>query len=237
MNHEYENEDLLARENEDLKQELRILGRDPAVFDDLLPDEMNLRLKRALRFAEEEKETRLLGKEPPPHVLDPMSPHWIPDVDDMVHRTARQLLGDDFPLVPEAELSDEEVAEQLHRMIDKLADKGIMFGINETVPERIAYRYLLEELSEGMDVMPGWVIDGCDGCCEECFQLPYCDTGKRPAEKYSFDVPQPPIPPRTVDRTDRSRSAKSYERYPTSYPRALPSDSSYDAEFDDDIPF
>ena len=27
---------------------------------------MNLRLKKALRFAEEEKEARLLGKEPPP---------------------------------------------------------------------------------------------------------------------------------------------------------------------------
>ena len=44
---------------------------------DLLPDEMNLRLKKAVRFAEEEKEARLLGKEPPPRFLDPLSPEEL----------------------------------------------------------------------------------------------------------------------------------------------------------------
>jgi hypothetical protein len=93
MNYEEEDVDLVAQENEDLQRELRILGRDPAVPGDLLRDEMNLRLKKALRFAEEEKEARLLGKEPPPRFLDPLSPDWIPDVDDKVHRNARQPHG------------------------------------------------------------------------------------------------------------------------------------------------
>lgn len=212
MNDAERSDDVLREVNEALKQELRLLGRDPAMFDDLLPDEMNLRLQKALRFAEEEKEAELLGKEPPHSFLDPMSLHWIPDVDDMVHRNMRQLLGDDCPLVTEADLSDDEVAEQLRRMIDKLANKGIGFEINDTVPERIAYRYLFEELSAGIDVMPGWVIDGCDGCCEECFQLPYCESGQKLAEEYGFDVPCPPIPPRHVDRTAPGQSALSYKR-------------------------
>jgi hypothetical protein len=155
---------------------------------------------------------QLLGKEPPHSFLDPMSPHWIPDVDDMVHRNMQQLLGDDCPLVSETDLSDDEVAERLRGMIDKLADKGIGFEISDTVPERIAYRYLFEELSAGIDVMPGWVIDGCDGCCEECFQLPYCESGQELAEEYGFDVPCPPIPPRHVDRTVPGQSAWSYMR-------------------------
>ncbi|MFV1981836.1 MAG: hypothetical protein ACC655_11835 [Rhodothermia bacterium] len=209
MNDADRSDDVLWQANEALKQELRVLGRDAAMFDDLLPDEMNLRLKKALRFAEEETEAQLLGKEPPPRFLDPMSPDWIPDVDDMVHRNAQQLLGDDLPLVSETNLSDDEVAERLGRMIAKLADKGIGFGINETVPKRIAYRYLLEELSDGMDVMPGWVLDGCDGSCEECFQLPYCESGKQMAAEYGFDVPSPPIPPRHVDRTVRGQSARN----------------------------
>ena len=229
---------MLAEENEVLKRELSILGRDPAVFDDLLPDEMNLRLKKALRFAEEEREAQLLGKEPPPRYLDPLSPDWIPYVDDMVHRNARQLLGDDFPMISEAQLSDAEVVDQLQRMIDRLAEKGMGFCINESVPERLAYRYLLEELHDGMDVMPGWVIDGCSGDCAGCFQLPYCETGKKLAREYGFDVPPPPIPPRPVGYSVDSQATKSYERFPSIHP-PIPADDcgGCDAESDDDIPF
>jgi hypothetical protein len=108
---------------------------------------------------------------------------WIPDVDDVVHRTASQLLGDDFILLGDDAFSDAEVEQQLHSVIERLAEQGISLGINETVPERLAYRYLLEELRQGMYVMPGWVLDGCDGCCEECFQLPFCKAGKELAEE------------------------------------------------------
>ncbi len=237
MNHEDKSDDSLAEENEVLKRELRILGRDPAVFDDLLPDEINLRLKKTLRFAEEEREAQLLGKEPPPRFLDPMSPDWIPDVDDMVHRNARQLLGDDFSIIPEVKLSDADVANRLQRMIDRLAEKGIGFCINESVPERIAYRYLLEELNDGMAVMPGWVIDGCSGDCEECFQLSYCDTGKELAKEYGFDVPPPPIPPRPVGKSVARKPPRSYERFSSIHPPIPPDHGGFDVEFDDDIPF
>ena len=108
------------------------------------------------------------------------------------------MLDDDFILLSDEALSDAEVVEQLHLVIQRLAKHGIAFGINETVPERLAYRCLLEDLRQGMDVMPGLVLDGCDGCCEECFQLPYCETGKKLAGEYHFEVP-PPIPPRVTD--------------------------------------
>jgi hypothetical protein len=238
VNFEHADDDELAEENEVLKRELRILGRDPAVFDDLLPDEMNLRLTKALRFAEEAHEARLLGTEPPPSFLDPLSPDWIPDVDDMVYRTARQLLGDDFPLLAESALSDDQVAEQVHRVLDRLAEKGVGFAINECVPERIAYRYLLEELSEGIAVMPGWVLDGCSGDCEGCFQLPYCSSGKDLAKEYGIHVPPPPAPPRSVDRKAGRGSARRYERHPAFRSPTQRDDSVGDADFGaDDVPF
>ena len=208
-------EEELVRENESLMQELSVLGRDPAVFAGLLPDELNLRLKKAVAYAEEAREAELLGREPPPTYLDPASPDWMPDGDDMVHCTASQLLGDDFILLGDDALSDAEVEQQLHSVIERLAEQGISLGINETVPERLAYRYLLEELRQGMDVMPGWVLDGCDGCCEECFQLPYCKTGKELAEEYRFAVPAPPVPPREVDSETATARPRSYWRWPT----------------------
>lgn len=48
----------LTRENEDLMQQLLVLGRDPAVFADLLPDELNLRLKKVIAYAEEAREAK-----------------------------------------------------------------------------------------------------------------------------------------------------------------------------------
>lgn len=236
MDDDHSDEDLI-RENELLQQELILLGRDPAVFAELLPDEMNLRLKKAIAYAEEMREAELLGREPPPAFLDPTSPHWIPDVDDMVHRTAQQQLGDDFILLAEEALTDAEVEEQLHLIIDRLADRGVAFGINETVPERLAYRYLLQELREGLDVMPGWVLDGCDGSCEECFQLPYCESGKQLAAEYRYHVPEPPIPARTLPPENPASRARSYDRMSGSDVLTLPDNPDEATDFGDDIPF
>jgi len=199
---EYESPDDPADENVELEQELRLLGKDPSVFDDLPPDELNVRLKRSIDYAEQAREAELLGKEPPPEFLDPTSPHWIPDVEDIVTRSTRQLLGEDFVLWPEEVLTDEEVVRELHKVIDKLAEHRVEFGIREEVPERLAYRYLLEEMAEGVGIMPMMmnVIDGCSGACEECFQLPYCVSGRQMAEDHDFAVPEPPLPPRTVSR-------------------------------------
>jgi hypothetical protein len=124
------------------------------------------------------------------------------------------LLGEDFILWPAELLPNEELKQQLHTVIDKLAGQGIGLAINETVPERIAYRYLVSELAEGLDVMPGLFIDGCDGCCEECFQLPYCPVGQELAKEYQFPVPAPPMPPRQVRAPDTPHGTKPYWRVP-----------------------
>jgi hypothetical protein len=140
-------------------------------------------------------------------------------------------------MIPEAKLSDAEVVDQLQRMIERLAEKGIGFCINESVPERLAYRYLLEELNDGISVMPGWVIDGCSGDCEECFQLSYCEIGKKLAEEYRFDVPPPPIPSRPVGHSVGSQASRSYERFPSIHPPIPADDCGCDEDSDEDIPF
>ena len=205
MSDESLDEQGLAAENERFEAELRMLGRDPSYFEGLLPDELNLRLKRTLEYVEDAREAEALGTTPPPEFLDPMSPRWIPDVEDLVRRSKRQLLGEDLVIWPEEALTDEEVERELHKVIDKLAEHGIVFGIREEVPERLAYRYLLAELGEGIDVMPLAmnVIDGCSGDCEECFQLPYCDVGQELAEEHDFPVPEPPLPPRKIRSDSR----------------------------------
>jgi hypothetical protein len=230
-------EEEIRRENEELKQQLILLGRDPSAFDDLLPDEMNSRLKKAVAYAEDVREAELLGKEPPSPCFDPASPHWIPDIDDMVHRTAQQLLGDDFILQAEEALSDAEVEEQLHLVIDRLAKHGIGISIDDAVPERLVYRCLLEELQQGMEVCPGWMIDGCDGCCEQCFQLPYCESGKQLSEEFGFSVPKPPIPPRSIGKDRKKSYHRIYAPDLVIGPTVDPQRPEEDRRFDDDIPF
>ncbi len=238
MPDEPRSEDEIIEENDRLKQELQLLGRDGLVFDELDADEANVRLRRLLQYAEDENEARLLGKEPPPRFPDLSSPDWIPDIDDMVHRSARQLLGNDFTLWPEEFLSDEEVQQQLHVMIDKLAEKGIGVAYNETVPELIAYRELLSDLEQGIDVMPGLFLDGCDGCCEECFQLPYCNVGKDLAKEYGFEVPLPIIPARQVRSPENPNGSKPYDRAPPVPFRPSRSRNNEDErDTFDDIPF
>lgn len=193
-------EDGLREENDALAFKLQLLGKDVSAFDDLMPHERNVRLKRTLEHVEDTNEAALRGQEPPPTYLDPTSSDWIPDVEDLVHFTSENLLGQNCQVWPDAALSDEELERELGRLLDLLAQKGIAFAINETVPDRLAYRYLLEELDEGLDVMPVMttVIDGCSGACEECFQLPYCESGQELAAEYGFEVPAPPLPPKVV---------------------------------------
>jgi hypothetical protein len=238
VSHDDRNIKDVIEENATLKRELLLLGRDPSMFEDLSPREMNVRLKRSLVYAEQTQEATLLGKEPPPAFLDPMSPHWIPDIEDMASLNAAEFLGAEIDLPDDAMLSDAEVERRLHAIIDRLAEHGMALGIRESVPERLAYRYLVEELREGLDVMPGLVYDGCSGCCEECFQLPYCESGKDFAAEYHFPMPDPPLPPRRTTR-DGARAARSYWRDPA-FDVSDPgedSDSCSDTDFTDELPF
>ena len=208
-------DDYFREENSQLKRELWALGKSPEGFDHLAPHELNARLKGAIRYAEREREASILGEEPPPTYEDPLSPDWIPDTDDMVHHASHHLLGDDYVLWPEDALDDLELERELHKLIDRLAERNICVGMTDILPERLLYRCLLEDLDEGIDTMGdmGIILDGCTGCCEECFQLPYCETGRDLAKEYDFAVPPPPMPPRQTGRGPGEKKPRPYWRH------------------------
>lgn len=98
--------------------------------------------------------------------------------------TLAQLLPEGYPMPPADELDDAAVAAKMAEVRELLAERGVEIGFNDTVPDRVAYDHLLTECLDeeimGPVGMPGYsyVLDGCSGCCEECFQLAYCKTGQ-----------------------------------------------------------
>ena len=79
------------------------------------------------------------------------------------------------------ELSDNEVDQILKEIIVVLEKNGVALGLIADVPNRIVYKFLVEDyLFDKNNLHPvglgGWVIDGCSGDCPSCFQLDYCTT-------------------------------------------------------------
>jgi len=95
----------------------------------------------------------------------------------------RTLFPVDFEF-PEPELmNDQDLENKIDSIIDILKRHDIYLGLVSECPDRLVYQYLLDEVlcettpvtyPEGMH----HVFDGCDGCCEDCFQQPYCETGR-----------------------------------------------------------
>jgi len=80
-----------------------------------------------------------------------------------------------------SELSDKEIAHKLEEIVAILHENGADLGLVADVPDRIVYKFLVEDyLFDKDNLHPvgigGWVIDGCSGDCPSCFQLDYCDT-------------------------------------------------------------
>jgi len=87
----------------------------------------------------------------------------------------------EFPL-PE-HLNDEELEDKLDDIEDIFMDNNIFLDLVEKCPDRIIYKYILNEvLSDKIAVSRPtdlrYHISGCDGWCPDCFQQPYCDTWK-----------------------------------------------------------
>jgi hypothetical protein len=85
------------------------------------------------------------------------------------------------PPKPADEMTDEEIQAELQKLARLLEEVHICVDINEDMPLRLAYEYLLETLDEEMDVFGEgtWHLDGCGGYCPGCFQRPWCETGNR----------------------------------------------------------
>jgi hypothetical protein len=113
------------------------------------------------------------------HVLD------FESADRMPKRTIRSLFPDGFEFPPADGLTRRELSAKLNQILLILEDHGICLDLVGKVPDRMVYDHLLQEalndeipleLPEGFH----YHMDGCDGYCPECFQRPYCETGKDP---------------------------------------------------------
>ena len=90
-----------------------------------------------------------------------------------------QILNIDPVDYPSAQmLNDAQLKEKYLSLLTELRNHGFIYQLVESLPKRIAYRYLAEKLLfEEFPLIPqGWqyYIDGCSGDCPGCFQANYC---------------------------------------------------------------
>jgi hypothetical protein len=107
------------------------------------------------------------------------------EADQLPKRTIRSLLPDDLDLAPADGIDERELSRRLNRILLILEDHGICLDLIGRVPDEVVYHYLLTEALNDelpMELPEGFIyhIDGCDGYCPQCFQRPYCETGKDP---------------------------------------------------------
>jgi len=82
--------------------------------------------------------------------------------------------------VPEA-LTDAQIEQELARIEELLAGRGICIELQDGVPRRLVYGYLRRELHETSFEFLGSGtrihLNACTGYCPGCFQRPWCDWG------------------------------------------------------------
>ncbi len=89
-----------------------------------------------------------------------------------------------FPLsLPSAEsLSDLQLIPLLNGIEVDLLQRGYRLEFLSRLPARVAYRGLCRQLDDPLALprspLDLVAVDGCDGSCEACFQLAYCQTAK-----------------------------------------------------------
>ena len=150
----------LELENQALKDDLSLRGMvDMHCSNDLDPAVENEFLKHVLEFEDASREMGMTR------------------IGDLFPE------GYDFP--PVEELDDAAVEVKMAEIRGILGDHGVVIEFNDSVPDRLAYEHITHETLQdeimGPLGMPGYTyhLDGCSGCCEECFQLPYCETGQK----------------------------------------------------------
>ena len=188
--------DVLVQENERIKQRFAELGLE---LDDVwypTPDDparenrtLNLLLRwvRAYRQTPGRSDMERRG-----YHFPPVSPDCDPDSDwirferwmkhEPVTWQAEELVG---RLRPADQLTDEEVGAALERVEGILAERGVVVDLCRGIPDRLVYEYLRESLAgsefEFMGPATTCHLDGCTGYCPDCFQRPWCATGREEA--------------------------------------------------------
>ncbi|MFP4013174.1 MAG: hypothetical protein ACLFVQ_03745 [Chitinispirillaceae bacterium] len=107
----------------------------------------------------------------------------------------RSLFPSDYELPSADSMSDTEIREKIIDIEKILSEHNVEFGFAHKLPASLLYNHLVEYITEdtvGPEVIEGftWVLDGCTGVCEECFQLDYCESGQeiKNADDSSFSM-------------------------------------------------
>lgn len=145
----------LQIENQGLEEQITLKGGLMGTEEDIDPHVHNQFLKNIIAFEE---------------------------ADELPHMPMRSLFPSDYEFPPGSSMSDEEVSRKLEEIEELLDRHNVAFGFANKIPDRVLYRYLVEECIPNETVTQAthagftWTLDGCDGSCEDCFQKDYCPT-------------------------------------------------------------
>jgi hypothetical protein len=98
--------------------------------------------------------------------------------------TIRSLFPEDYTFPPDKTMTLKELSRKLEGIRQILALHNIEFDFIGDLPDRVLYRYLVDEYINRGCVVPSeadgftMVLDGCNGVCDDCFQKAYCETGR-----------------------------------------------------------
>jgi len=98
--------------------------------------------------------------------------------------TIRSLFPEDYTFPPDTTMDSRELSRKLEEIRQILAARNIEFGFIGDLPDRVIYRYIVNECIVHDAIAPSaadgftMVLDGCDGVCDSCFQKVYCETGR-----------------------------------------------------------
>ena len=97
----------------------------------------------------------------------------------------RSLFPADYEFPPVESMNDDQIAKKLQEISETLSKNNIEFGFANKLPDAVLYKYITEDCIKNDTVNPSvtagftWVLDGCSGDCEGCFQKDYCSTSKK----------------------------------------------------------
>ncbi|HRI60613.1 MAG TPA: hypothetical protein PK228_12840 [Saprospiraceae bacterium] len=179
-----------------LKQEFKLLGLDLAEVMEFSPFDLDLENRRLDSLLDFVHRFSKYGSQQAMEAIEgtflfpPIFPGIDPDSDwyrfelwmqgQPTRMTLAEQLPKTFVLKKPEELTDEEIVAALEQLEEAMFEAGYGISLNEGIPPRLVYEYLVESLGETFELGPGggWHLDGCTGYCPDCFQRPWCDTGQ-----------------------------------------------------------
>lgn len=138
----------------------------------------------------------------------PVEPDFDPDTDWMrferwINREPISWRFEDTfgHIADPADLTDAQVSAEIARVRDLLLRRSVCVDVSDRIPERLLLQHLREFLRTASFDFAGagscWHLDGCDGCCPECFQRPWCEAGLSSCWLEDERAGQMVVPPNT----------------------------------------